>query len=379
MSSAATHLKELIRCRSVTPAEGGAQAYLARVLAAAGFTVTPVTFSAPGTPDVANLFASIGSGAPHLVFAGHSDVVPPGDEARWSHPPFAGAVADGRMFGRGAVDMKGGVAAFLAAALDLAPKMPAGTLSLAITGDEEGPAINGTVKLLAWAKEQGHVFDAALVGEPTSREKLGDTIKNGRRGSLSGTVTVAGKQGHVAYPDLADNPIPALAQVLARLTTLSLDEGSADFQPSNLEVTGIDCANPAFNVIPAEAKARFNVRFNDRWTIPALKAHLKREITESGGRRATVSFEPGSDWFITRPGALLSRLSEAITSVTGVTPEASTGGGTSDARFFKDICPVVEFGLVGDTMHQVDERVPLADLEALAAIYRTFLTRFFKE
>jgi succinyl-diaminopimelate desuccinylase len=378
MSDAAAHLKALIACRSVTPADAGAQDYLAEVLGAGGFAVERLTFSAPGTPDVANLFATIGSGAPHLVFAGHTDVVPPGDEKRWTHPPFAAEVAGGTMFGRGAVDMKGGIAAFTAAAIAKAKAGFTGTLSLAITGDEEGPAINGTAKLLAWARQKGQRFDAALVGEPTSQAKLGDTIKNGRRGSLSGTVTVAGKQGHVAYPHLADNPMPALAKVLAMLTTLSLDEGSASFQPSNLEVTAVETANTAFNVIPGEAVARFNVRFNDRWTIPSLKAHLKKEILAVADGRATVSFEPGSDWFVTEPGRLLDTLAGAIRTVTGVTPTPSTGGGTSDARFFKEICPVVEFGLVGDTMHQVDERVALSELDALAAIYAAFLDRFFK-
>jgi succinyl-diaminopimelate desuccinylase len=378
MSDAATHLKALIACRSVTPADAGAQAYLAGVLAGAGFAVEPLSFSAPGTPDVANLFATIGSGAPHLVFAGHTDVVPPGDEKRWTHPPFAAEVTDGVIYGRGAVDMKGGVAAFTAAAIAKAKAGFTGTLSFAITGDEEGPAINGTAKLLAWAQQNGQRFDAALVGEPTSQAKLGDTIKNGRRGSLSGTVTVSGRQGHVAYPQLADNPMPTLAKVLAKLTTLTLDEGSASFQPSNLEVTAVDTANQAFNVIPGEAKARFNVRFNDRWTIPALKTHLKGEILAVADGRAAVNFEPGSDWFVTEPGRLLDTLAEAIRAVTGVTPTPSTGGGTSDARFFKEICPVVEFGLVGDTMHQVDERVALSELDALAAIYGAFLDRFFK-
>jgi succinyl-diaminopimelate desuccinylase len=382
MSDAAAHLKALIACRSVTPADAGAQDYLAEVLGAAGFAVERLTFSAPGTPDVANLFATIGSGAPHLVFAGHTDVVPPGDEKRWTHPPFAAEVVDeiggGTMFGRGAVDMKGGIAAFTAAAIAKAKAGFTGTLSLAITGDEEGPAINGTVKLLAWARQKGQHFDAALVGEPTSQAKLGDAIKNGRRGSLSGTVTVTGKQGHVAYPHLADNPMPALAKVLTMLTTLSLDEGSASFQPSNLEVTAVETANTAFNVIPGEASARFNVRFNDRWTIPSLKAHLKKEILAVAAGRAAVSFEPGSDWFVTEPGRLLDTLAGAIRAVTGVTPTPSTGGGTSDARFFKEICPVVEFGLVGDTMHQVDERVALSELDALAAIYAAFLDRFFK-
>ena len=378
MPDAATHLKALIACRSVTPADGGAQAYLATALERAGFTVSCMTFSEPGAADVSNLFATIGSGAPHLVFAGHTDVVPPGDEARWSHPPFSGDIADGFMFGRGAVDMKGGIAAFLAAAEGLIEERTSpGSLSFLITGDEEGPAINGTVKLIGWAKENGHRFDAALVGEPTSRTVLGDTIKIGRRGSLSGTMIVTGKQGHVAYPHLADNPIPRLVRMLNLLAGVELDEGSAAFEPSNLEITGLEVDNPAFNVIPGEARARFNIRFNDHWSPMSLNALLRRELSEIGD--CEIVYEPGpSDWFLTRADGVIAPLSEAIAAVTGNPPATSTGGGTSDARFFKDVCPVVEFGLVGDTMHQVDERVRLADLDRLTAIYRGFLERFFK-
>ncbi len=381
----AAFLKALIACRSVTPAEGGAQGWMAEQLASAGFAVERLKFSAPGTPDVDNLFATIGSGTPHLVFAGHSDVVPPGDEARWTHPPFVGETAGGALYGRGAVDMKGGIACFMAAALGRIAEggPPEGTLSLIITGDEEGPAVNGTVKALAWALDRGHRFDAALVGEPTSRRKLGDTVKVGRRGSLSGTITASGRQGHAAYPHLADNPLPRLIHVVDRLARLTLDGGSADFEPSNLEITSIDTGNPAFNVIPAEAKAQFNVRFNDGWTIASLEAHLRAEIDAAlkdapGTARVRLAIEPGaSESFLTSSGPLIDSLSRAIGSVAGIFPSPSTGGGTSDARFFKGVCPVVEFGLVGDTMHQVDERVPLADLAQLTAIYRAFIDRFF--
>jgi succinyl-diaminopimelate desuccinylase len=373
--------KALIACPSVTPADAGAQALLADVLGRAGFAVERMTFGAEGTPDVDNLFASIGSGSPHLVFAGHTDVVPPGDEAGWRHPPFAGEVADGALWGRGAVDMKGGIACFLAAALDFLGEKPlnTGTLSFAITGDEEGPAINGTKKLIAWALAAGHRFDAAIVGEPTSRQRLGDTIKIGRRGSLSATIRVAGRQGHAAYAELADNPIPKLVRILDRLADLTLDAGSADFAPSRLEIVSVDVGNPAFNVIPAAATARLNVRFNDRWSPATLEERLRRAIADAAGEaRWELAVAPGaSEWFLTRPGALVDRLSAAIADVTGLTPELTTGGGTSDARFFKDICPVVEFGLVGDTMHQVDERAPIADLNALSAIYRRFLARTF--
>jgi len=373
-ATAADHLRALIRCASVTPADHGAQDYLDRVLSDAGFMVTRLTFRDAGTPDVPNLFATIGSGAPHLVFAGHTDVVPAGDAQRWSPPPFSGETVDGVIFGRGAQDMKGGLAAFLTAALDaVADPGFRGTISLLITGDEEGPAINGTVKLLQWAQDNGHRFDAALVGEPTSRTRLGDTIKSGRRGSLSGTIIVAGKQGHVAYPHLADNPIPRLIAILARLNALKLDDGNASFQPSNLEVTAIETDNRAFNVIPAEARARFNVRFNDAWTIDTLT----RQIEAVVGADGTLVIERGaSDWFLTRADALLAPLSEAIHAVTGIVPEATTGGGTSDARFFKDVCPVVEFGPVGDTMHQIDERIAISELEALTEIYRRFLRAY---
>ena len=373
-------LKALIACRSVTPAEGGALAWMEGVLKPAGFTVERVTFSEPGTPDVENLYASIGSGAPHLVFAGHTDVVPPGDEARWSHPPFAGEVADGLLYGRGAQDMKGGIACFMAAALGKIAEggLMRGRLSLLITGDEEGPSINGTAKLLDWAVGRGERFDAAIVGEPTSRARLGDMIKIGRRGGQSVTVTVHGKQGHVAYPHLAENPLPALARVLTRLTTLKLDDGSPDFQPSNLEVTSVDVGNPAFNVIPAEARANFNVRFNDKWTPETLRALLTAEIADAArDARHEIAWHRTTQSYLTKAGPLVETLSAVIRERTGVTPDASTTGGASDARFFGGICPVVEFGLVGDTMHQVDERVPVADLTALTAIYRAFLDRFF--
>jgi succinyl-diaminopimelate desuccinylase len=378
MSDATAHLKALIARRSITPKDDGAQTYLADTLKAAGFTVERMTFSAPDTPDVENLFATIGSGAPHLVFAGHTDVVPPGNEAGWTHPPFAGEIADGQLYGRGAVDMKGGIACFLAAALAfVSGGRFKGTLSLLITGDEEGPAINGTEKLIAWAREKGHKFDAALVGEPTSRETVGDTIKTGRRGSLSGTIIVNGRQGHAAYPHLAANPIPPLVLALARLVQIRLDDGNSDFDPSNIEVTGIEADSTSFNVIPSVAKARFNIRFNDYWNVTSLNTLLRREIAEAADATYEIIFERPSEWFLTKPGPFAKSLSEAITSVTGKKPEVSTAGGTSDARFFRDICPVAELGLVGATMHQTDERVAVADLDKLTAIYGAFLARFF--
>jgi len=375
--------QDLIRCPSVTPLEAGALAYLGDTLSKAGFRVERVTFSQDGTPDVENLFASIGSGAPNFVFAGHTDVVPPGNEADWSHKPFDGEIDSGRLFGRGAVDMKGGIAAFAAAALEFVESSGpdfGGTLSFLITGDEEGPAINGTVKLLEWAQAQGHVFDACIVGEPTNPDELGDAIKVGRRGSLSGTITVTGTQGHVAYPHLAQNPISGLVRLLTALDNLQLDEGNERFQPSNLEIVSVDVANPAFNVIPAKAEARFNVRYNDIWTLQALQRKIEEILRQSAGSEVTfdLAYKPdASESFLTKDDDLIAALSAAVQAETGRKPELSTGGGTSDARFIKNYCPVVEFGLVGQTMHKVDEHVNVADLEQLAQIYGRFLRSYF--
>jgi succinyl-diaminopimelate desuccinylase len=376
-------LRDLIACPSVTPDEGGAIGLLERVLGAAGFKTHRLVFSESGTPDVTNLFARIGEGKPHLMFAGHTDVVPPGDASLWRHRPFSGEIAGGEIHGRGAVDMKGGIAAFVAAALDHLANdtLPHGTISLLITGDEEGPAINGTPKLLDWAIARGERFDAAIVGEPTNPSVIGEAIKVGRRGSLSGTVTVTGRQGHVAYPHLAENPVPQLARLVAALSSEPLDAGNERFQPSNLEFVSIDVGNPAWNVIPAEARARFNIRFNDLWTRDKLDAWLREQLGKAAGNAIHWTLElqsVSSDSFLTHDARLIETLSSAIHAVTGRTPDLSTGGGTSDARFIKDHCPVVEFGLVGQTMHQVDERVPIADLIALTAIYRTFLDRFFR-
>ncbi|WEK51391.1 MAG: succinyl-diaminopimelate desuccinylase [Candidatus Kaistia colombiensis] len=375
-------LQDLIRCPSVTPAEGGALSYLEGVLAEAGFTVERPVFSEAGTPDVENLFSTIGSGAPHFVFAGHTDVVPPGDEAHWRHGPFSGEIADGMLYGRGAVDMKGGIAAFAAAALDFlsegGPKQ--GTISLLITGDEEGPSINGTVKLLDWATQRGHRFDAAIVGEPTNPQALGDAIKVGRRGSLSGTITVEGRQGHVAYPHLAVNPIPQLMKLVRRLTAEALDTGSERFDASNLEFVGLNVDNKAWNVIPAEASARFNIRFNDQWSRDTLEAWLLSRMEEAAGNEIQFELDLEQSWsasFLTHSEKLIGTLSDAVEKSTGRRPELSTSGGTSDARFIKDYCPVVEFGLVGQTMHQIDERVAVADLVTLTAIYRGFLDQYF--
>jgi len=382
-SSATAIAQDLIRCPSVTPAEGGALSTLENLLAGAGFSVSRVTFQDEDTPDVENLFASIGSGRPHFVFAGHTDVVPAGADSDWSHGPFDSVISNGVLYGRGAVDMKGGIASFAAAALDFVEQFGTGfggTISFLITGDEEGPAVNGTVKLLQWAKDRGHVFDACIVGEPTNPDTLGDAIKVGRRGSLSGIVTVSGTQGHVAYPHLADNPIPGLLRLLGTLEALELDNGNERFQPSNLEIVTVDVGNPAFNVIPARAEGRFNIRYNDEWTLDALKAKIREalESVDIGSLNYTLDFKrDASESFLTRDETLIGALSEAIRIETGRTPDLSTGGGTSDARFIKKDCPVVEFGLVGQTMHKVDERVAVADLDRLAAIYKRFLIGYF--
>lgn len=382
-ASAVSIAQDLIRCPSVTPAEGGALQALETLLGEAGFQVSRVTFQDTDTPDVENLFASIGTGAPHFVFAGHTDVVPAGAEADWRHGPFQAEISDGMLYGRGAVDMKGGIAAFAAAALDFVSENGAGfggTVSFLITGDEEGPAVNGTVKLLDWATKQGHVFDACIVGEPTNPDTLGDAIKVGRRGSLSGTITVQGVQGHAAYPHLADNPIPGLVRLLAALDALKLDDGNERFQPSNLEVVSVDVGNPAFNVIPARAEARFNIRYNDTWTLASLKDKITDTLksVDLGGLSLGLEFKrDASESFLTKDETLIKTLSEAVAAETGRVPELSTGGGTSDARFIKNYCPVVEFGLVGQTMHKVDECVAVADLDRLKAIYRRFLDSYF--
>lgn len=392
-SPAASYLRDLIRCPSVTPAEAGALAYLEEVLTKLGFAVERVTFSDANTPDVENLYARLGSEAPHLMFAGHTDVVPPGREDDWTQPPFSGAIEEGEIYGRGAVDMKGGIACFIAALAGYIAEhgAPPGSVSLLITGDEEGPSVNGTDKLLKWAAEKGEKWDAAIVGEPSNTERIGDTIKSGRRGSLSGRVTVHGVQGHSAYPDRADNPVNGLLDLLDSLIGTPFDEGTVHFQPSNLEITSVDVGNTAVNVIPGEASALFNIRFNDAWDGDSLKAEITRrfEAGAESGRYRRGKTEPvrfSVDWvgrvspvFLTDDSALVGTLCGAVEKVTGQRPELSTRGGTSDARFIKDYCPVVEFGLVGQTMHQVNERTPLADLDLLTTVYQTFLEDFFTD
>ena len=375
--------RSLIRCRSVTPEDGGALGYLQELLVQAGFAVHRATFAEPGTAPIDNLYARIGGERPNLVFAGHTDVVPPGDEAAWRHPPFAGDVAGGVLYGRGAVDMKGGIACFVAAALDhLAAndgKPKKGSLSLLITGDEESVAVNGTIKLLQWAAARGETFDHCILGEPSNVAAIGDTIKAGRRGSLNGTLIVSGRQGHVAYPDRADNPIRALVTLIAALQA-PLDDGSAHFDPSHLEFTSVDVGNPTVNLIPGEARARFNIRYNDLHSQTALKALIERRAQAAAAGRVRYAFEwlpSNADVFITKPGPFTDLAAAAIEEVTGRKPKLSTSGGTSDARFIKNYCPVLEFGLVGQTMHAVDECAPIADLLTLTAIYRRIIETYF--
>jgi succinyl-diaminopimelate desuccinylase len=372
--------RALLRFPSVTPADCGALPYLRDLLAPAGFVAELVTFEAPGTPAVLNLYARFGSARPNLAFAGHTDVVPPGDKARWRFDPFSAEIADGQLWGRGACDMKGGVAASVAAALRFIAKGAfAGSISFLLTGDEEGPAVNGTVKLIDWALAKGERFDHCILGESTSVEAVGDTIKHGRRGSRNGRIAIRGRQGHAAYPHIADNPIRALAPVLTALFSPPLDQGDADFEPTNLEVVSVDVGNPAFNVIPGELRLRFNIRFNDLWTPESLAAEIKRRVAAADqGGRATLVFEPtNAVAFLTKPGQFTDLVAAAVQDVTGRTPSLSTGGGTSDARFIKNACPVVELGLVNATIHAFDERVKLGDLEALSQIYERVMERYF--
>ncbi len=373
--------RALIRCPSVTPAEGGALGYLEELLAGAGFETHRVTFSEKGTPDVENLFARIGTGAPHLTFAGHTDVVPTGDEKLWRFPPFSAEVADGRVWGRGACDMKGGIAAFAAAALAHVARhgTPKGAISFLITGDEEGPSINGTVKLLEWVFARGESFSHAIVGEPTNPGALGDMIKIGRRGSLNGDVVVHGRQGHSAYPQQADNPIPTLSRIVTALSAAPLDEGNSAFDPTRLVVTSFDVGNSARNVIPGEAVAKFNVRFNDIWTPETLGARIREIVEETAqGADARVTIHPtNSIAFRTQRSSFTDLVVAAIEKTTGRTPDLSTTGGTSDARFITNYCPVLEFGLVGKTIHATDENVEIADLEKLTEIYGEILERYF--
>lgn len=387
---AADLLSLLVRAPTVTPEAAPALDVLERHLAPAGFGIERPIFQTPDTAPVENLFAGVGKGDRHLTLAGHVDVVPTGDPGLWRFPPFSGMVLEGVLYGRGAVDMKGGLAAMVAAALRfLARRGPdfGGRLSFLVTGDEEGPSVNGTKALLEWAAARGERFSGAIVGEPTSAETLGDQIKIGRRGSFSATLVVEGRQGHSAYPEKADNPIRGLTRLLQALQAEPIDAGTEHFGPTSLELVSVDVGNPAWNIIPAEARARFNSRYNDRWTVETLRAEIERRLAaaaEAGalGTGAPIRWrlEPQpsiSDVFLTRDEALIEVVSGAVERVVGRRPRLSTSGGTSDARFIRNFCPVVELGPVGTTMHQVDEHVTLAEIEAASAIYEAVLEAYF--
>jgi succinyl-diaminopimelate desuccinylase len=373
----------LIRCESITPAEAGALTLLQRTLERAGFQCHRMIFSEPGAADVDNLYARFGSEGPNLCFAGHTDVVPPGDEEAWTAPPFAAEIRNGVLYGRGAADMKGAVACYVAAALQYLASHKGsikGSLSFLITGDEEGASVNGTIKVLDWLKARKEKLHACVVGEPSSQDAVGDEIKIGRRGSLNGELIVKGKQGHAAYPHVADNPLPKLARMLDRLATLKLDSGTDRFEPSHIAITIVSVPNTASNVIPGQARAVFNIRYNDAHT----RAKMEQRIAEcckaaaaEVGAQYSLTFSGTGDVFLTKPGPLVEAMANAAREVTGRSANLTTTGGTSDARFIKDHCPVVELGLVNATIHQVDERVPVADLAILTQIYLRFIERFF--
>ena len=376
--------RALIRCPSITPLEGGALDLLEGVLRDLGFACQRLKFSQEGSPEVENLYARLGESGRNFCYAGHTDVVPPGDPADWRVEPFAAEISGDDLIGRGAVDMKGSIGAFTAAVADFLKGRSGGfegSISLLITGDEEGPAINGTRKVLDWLRERGERLDACLVGEPTSNEHLGDMIKIGRRGSVSGHLSVYGTQGHVAYPQLADNPVHHLVRMLDAVTGEAMDGGSDHFPPTSLQVTSIDVGNPTGNLIPALAQADFNVRFNDRHSgdsvIAWLRARFDRAMDTEMGARYDLAARISGESFLCPPGPLSALISGAVESVTGRAPELGTTGGTSDARFIKDHCPIVELGLLNATAHKVDERVALADLRALSAIYRAVLEGYF--
>jgi succinyl-diaminopimelate desuccinylase len=387
MTDALSIARDLIRCRSITPADAGALGVLEKILKDAGFQTHRITFGEPGTADVENLYARIGSEPPHITFAGHTDVVPPGDESAWTLPAFSGEVKDGFLYGRGAVDMKGGIACSVAAALQYLadhggkPREDGnGSISFLITGDEEDVSVNGTVKLLQWVAARNEKFDHCVLGEPSNVETLGDCIKIGRRGSQSGTLHVEGIQGHVAYPHRASNPVPDISRLIVALSDEPLDHGSAQFQASNLEFTSVDVGNTASNVIHGQARARFNIRYNDRHTQASLRELVEARLAKATGNRirARIVWEPSNaNVFVTKPGTFTDLAVAAIEEVTGRKPELSTSGGTSDARFISNYCPVIEFGLVGQTMHQIDERASVTDIEKLTKVYRGILDRYF--
>lgn len=370
-------LQALIQCPSVTPVDAGAQDYLADILTELGFECHRLPFG-EGEDHVPNLFARLGIEGPHFCYAGHTDVVPTGPEEKWTHPPFAADIKDGVLYGRGASDMKGSIAAFAAAVENYLKdnKAPKGSISLLITGDEEGPAINGTVKVLEWMKENNHIPDVCLVGEPTNPDTLGQEVKIGRRGSLSGKLKVTGKQGHVAYQEKADNPLPRLAKLLDALASHEFDAGTEFFPATNLEITSIDVGNPADNVIPGQGEARFNIRFNDQWNADGLSAKI-RDILDAVSKDYDLDLVCGAESFLTQPGDFSDLIVNAVSEATGKTPALTTNGGTSDARFVQKYCPVAEFGGINATVHQIDENADVVTLEQLTDIYQRILSAYF--
>lgn len=380
-SNATTIAQHLVRCPSVTPKEGGALEYLQGLLEELGFACQRLVFAEDGTPTIDNLYARFGTAEPNLCFAGHTDVVPVGNESAWTYPPFGGEIHDGKLYGRGTADMKGGIAAWVAAIQTLFANgwRPDGSLSLLITGDEEGPAINGTVKMLKHLHEQGERWDACITGEPTSSETLGDAIKIGRRGCLDGKITVRGTQGHTGYPALADNAAHRLIAMCDALVKWHMDDGSEFFEPSNLAITSIDIGNTATNIIPGKATAAFNIRYCDLHSGPELVAKLRNILTTAAGGEAFYDLDAyvAGESFLTEPGQLSDLISDACEKIRGARPEFSTSGGTSDSRFITNYCPVVDFGPINKTIHQVDEHLEIKDLEDLALIYGEIIQNFF--
>lgn len=372
--------QDLIRCPSVTPKDEGALKTLSDMLEQHGFITHRMRFEEAGFDPIDNIFSVIGEkgNGPHLCFAGHTDVVPTGPEEKWTYPPFAAEIHDGNLYGRGAADMKTNVACFAVAAARYIEKhgAPKGQISMLITGDEEAEAVNGTVKVLKWMQDEDFIPDAALVGEPSNPKVLGEYVKIGRRGSFNVNLTIKGKQGHVAYPHLANNPVPIMAKVVDALSSTVLDTGNDHFQPSNLEVTSIDVDNAADNVIAQDAHAKLNIRFNDEWNRETLEAKV-RSIIESVTSDYEMSVRCNADSFITQPSDYTDVVVGAIKDKTGRTPELSTSGGTSDARFIAQYCPVVEFGIINATNHQIDEHVKVSDIEDLTDIYEEIITRYF--
>ncbi len=380
MSNAALSIaQKMIRFPSITPADTGVQDYLKSILVPMGFQIYDLPFSGNDSYKVQNFFARRGNTGPHICFAGHTDVVPPGDEAAWSVPPFAGEVRDGRLIGRGSSDMKGQIAAFIAAVQDFiitSDRQGKGSISLLITGDEEKDAINGTGRVLEWMNENNHIPDVCLVGEPSNPDHMGQEVKIGRRGSMTGYLTVKGVQGHVAYPKRANNPLPRLVKFLDALQSTIFDQGSAWFPPTNLEVTTIDVGNPSNNVIPAKGQATFNLRYSDRWTKEAIENKV-RVILDSVSTDYDLIVRHGADPFLTQPGEWTALVSRAVENITGHKPETTTSGGTSDARFVAKYCPVVEYGMVNKSIHQVDEYCTIDDLENCTRIYHEILKLYF--